>query len=103
MYKLINVADGSTIGRTENIEYIKQNPETKCYIKAKSYKDAQGIAFNSTAYNLFHIIPVLDEDLITVKIIEVDAGNDIDSTKAALTEANIAIDNIIISMLLNQE
>lgn len=99
MYKIINTIDGSTIGRTETINWIKLKPSTGCYIKAKNKKEAQGIVFNSTAYNVFDIDEVISKDAITVKIIEVNAGNDIDSTETALAETNAALDNIIISML----
>ena len=100
MYKLINTADGSIIGRTETIEWIKKKPSTGCYISAERENEAEGLVFNSTAYNILGKSSInLNEDAIIVRIIKINAGNDIDSTEAALNETNTVLDNIIINML----
>lgn len=100
MYKIINIKDNLILGRTENVTWIKKNSNTGCFIQAKSAKEAEGIAFNSIAYNLYGLAPInTDEDALTVKVIEIDAGIDIDRTESALAETNATLDNIIISML----
>lgn len=69
MYKLILEKTGELIGMTEHPDWIKQN-ENGTYIPT-SRDDAQGIAYNSVAYNLlWGKMP----DLETVLIHEEDTG-----------------------------
>ena len=96
MYKIINANGGAVIGRTETPLFIRKKTSTGCYINATE-KDAQGIAFQGTPYNLQGCDGVGATD--TVILVEFDAGTEADKTAATLDENSAAIDNIIISML----
>ena len=96
MYKIINAKDGSTVGSTEKLYFIRKKESTGCYIPADE-KSAQGIAYKSTAYNIQGKDGVGADD--TVFLIEYDAGIETDKNSAAIAENSVAIDNIIISML----
>ena len=96
MYKIIDVKDGATVGRTETPLFIKKKETSGCYVQTKA-ESAQGVAYRGTAYNLQGKDGVGATD--TVILVEVDAGTEADETAAALAENSAAIDNIIISML----
>lgn len=92
MYKIINAADGSTIGTTDKPLFIRKKETTGCYINT-SAAEAQGVAHLGTAYNLQGKGGVGAND--TVILVEFDAGTIADKTE----ENSAAIDEIIISML----
>ena len=92
MYKIIDTKDGAVIGSAERLLFIRKKPSTGCYISTTA-KDAQGIAFQGTPYNLQGRDGVGAED--TVILVEFDLGTIADKTD----ENSAAIDNIVISML----
>lgn len=96
MYKIINTKDGSTVGSTEKLYFIKKKPSTGCYI-ATDEKNAQGVAYKGTAYNIQGKDGVGADD--TVILIEFDAGTITDENTAAIAENSAAIDEIIVAML----
>ncbi len=96
MYKIVNVEDGSTVGSTEKPYFIKKKESTGCYI-ATDEKSAQGVAYQSTAYNIQGKDGVGAKE--TVILIEYDAGTESDKNSAAIAENSAAIDNLIIAML----
>ena len=73
MYKLLT-PEGETVGYTDQIQYIKVNPVSGCYIQA-SKEDAQGFAYNGTPYN-FHGYDRFS-DAKSLLILEVDAGQNL--------------------------
>lgn len=96
MYKLINTKDGSTVGSTEKPYFIRKKESTGCYIPADK-ESAQGVAYQSTAYNICGKDGVGATD--TVILVEYDAGAETDKNSAAIAENSAAIDNLIIAML----
>lgn len=69
MYHVIK--DGVVIGSTEEPRYIAMGVNGA--YQQVDEKDAQGLAFSSTPYNLLGLEP-MDEDLETVSLNEVDTG-----------------------------
>lgn len=92
MYKIIDANDGSVIGTTEKPLFIKKSPTTGCFVNTTG-KDAQGIAYRGTPYNLQVCDGVGSENAVI--LVEVDAGTIADQT----AENSAAIDEILISML----
>ena len=96
MFKIINTKDGSTIGSTEKLQFIKKKNSTGCYVQTDE-ENAQGVAYLGTAYNIQGKDGVGADD--TVILIEYDAGTEADKNSAAIAENSAAIDNLIVSML----
>ncbi len=96
MYKIISTKDGSTVGSTEKLYFIKKKESTGCYIQTDE-QNAQGVAYLGTAYNIQGRDGVGADD--TVFLIEYDAGTEVDKNSAAIAENSAAIDNLIVSML----
>lgn len=92
MYKIIDTNSGAVIGRTKEPSFIKKSSKADCLVSTTA-KDAQGIAFKGTLYNLQGRDGIGAED--TVILVEVDAGIIADQT----AENSAAIDEILISML----
>lgn len=80
MYKLIDFETGEKIGIVEYPTYIFLG-KNGCYQKCKE-KDAQGIAYNSTPYNLFGKESM--GDLPTVILAELDAGKELESIQSTM-------------------
>lgn len=96
MYKLISTKDGSTVGSTEKLFFIKKKESTGCYVQTDE-KNAQGVAYLGTAYNIQGRDGVGADD--TVILIEYDAGTEADKNSAAIAENSAAIDHLIVTML----
>ena len=96
MFKIINTKDGSTIGSTEKLQFIKKKNSTGCYVQTDE-ENAQGVAYLGTAYNIQGKDGVGADD--TVILIEYDAGTEADKNSAAIAENSAAIDNLIVTML----
>lgn len=92
MYKIIDAANGAVIGTTDKPLFIRKKETTGCYVNATA-KDAQGVAYRGTPYNLQGKAGVGAEK--TVLVVEFDSGTIADKTD----ENSAAIDEIIISML----
>ncbi len=92
MYKIIDTKDGSAVGSTEKPVFIKKSSTTGCFISTTA-KNAQGIAYLGTPYNLQGRDSVGANE--TVLVVEVDAGTIADKT----AENSAVIDEILISML----
>ena len=88
MYKIVDVKSGAQIGVTEKPNFIKKS-SAGCFVKATE-KKAQGVAYQSTAYNLQGRAGIGVSD--TVALIEFDAGS-------TVAENSAAIDNLIVAML----
>lgn len=95
MYKITLVGTGENIGMTEAIIYIRLNVKNGCYIMCDE-KEAQGVAFASTPYNLFGKESM--GDLPTVIVTEVDGGLEFEALKAEnkslstqLTDSQLAL------------
>ena len=88
MFRIITT-DGVELGFTEKVRYIKINEYNKCF-NACEKKDAIGVAFKKIAYNLFGHQDI--EGAGTVRIISVDSGDEICSSKenAAVLAAQLA-------------
>lgn len=79
MYKIINAENGDTIGLIEQPYYIRYNEKNGCKVKTSKDK-AEGIAYNSTAYNLPNgNMPDVDK---TVILKEFDGAKMIEQLKA---------------------
>ena len=100
MYKIINISDGSEIGKVENPTYIKIKEATGVRIQLKAdepIENAQGIAYRNSAYNLQGKDGVGSD--ITVILVKVDAGEAASDNTAAIAANSEAIDQLIVSML----
>ena len=100
MYKIINVADGTEVGKVEKPIYIKIKESSGARIRLKAdepIENAQGIAYKNAAYNLQGKDGVGAD--ITVFLAEVDAGEQASDNAAAITANSEAIDQLIIAML----
>ena len=100
MYKIINVADGTELGKVEKPIYIKIKESSGARVRLKAdepLENAQGIAYKDTAYNL-HGKDGIGAD-ITVFLIEIDAGEQATANAAAIAANSAAIDQLVISLL----
>lgn len=95
MYKLINFDTGEMIGITDFLHYIRLG-KNGCYVMCKDGEEPQGIAYNSTPYNLAGKESM--GDLPTVMVREYDSADEFDSLKVSnqtlsdqLTEAQLAL------------
>lgn len=95
MYKLINFDTGEEIGITDSLTYIRLG-KNGCYVKCKNGEEPQGIAYDSTPYNLLGKESM--GDLPTVSVREYDAGDEFNALKSEnkslssqLTEAQLAL------------
>lgn len=86
MYRIIKT-DGTELGMTENPLYIRVSGEG-CFVPCEE-NEAVGVAFDSTAYNLFGHE---DIDAETVILSPVDGG-------AYLAAQQSAVDELLITML----
>lgn len=71
MYKIIDTDNDKIIGYTNKVLYIRLKQETGCYVSCKR-EVAEGIAFNSTPYNLSG--HTMKDGLKTVVVSEDDDG-----------------------------
>lgn len=71
MYKIIDTDNGNVIGYTNKVLYIRLKQETGCYVSCKR-EVAEGVAFNSTPYNLSG--HNMKKELKTVVVSEDDDG-----------------------------
>lgn len=95
MYKLINFDTGEEIGITDSLNYIRLG-KNGCYVMCKAGETPQGVAYNSTPYNLFGKESM--GDLPAVIIQDADAGKELIALRAEnksltdqLTEAQLAL------------
>lgn len=102
MYQIINAETGAEIGKTDKPRYIKQSTDD-CLIETIE-KDAQGVAYDSTPYNLQGRDGVGAE--VTVLLRECDAGEiakaseeELSAAKAELTNTQLALCTIYEQML----
>lgn len=70
MYKLIKV-DGTELGVTETVLYIKKNAHHDCYVPTDK-ASAVGVAFDGVPYNLLGYEEIPDAD--TVLVCETDSN-----------------------------
>ena len=75
MFKIINADTGKTVGMTESPTYIRL-AKNGCFVLCKAGETPQGVAFDSTPYNLFGK-PQMSPNLPTVLITEVDGGQEL--------------------------
>lgn len=94
MYRIINFDTGEEIGITEYPNYILLG-KNGCYQMCDE-KDAQGVAFESTPYNLVNKDSMGDLPAVVVR--KVDAGSEVDALKAEnkslsdqLTQSQLAL------------
>ena len=71
MYKIIDTETDKIIGYTNKVLYIRLKQETGCYVSCKR-EIAEGVAFNSTPYNLSG--HTMKDELKTVVVSEDDDG-----------------------------
>ena len=83
MYRIIKVSDGTEIGVTDTIEFIRYG-NSGCFVPADQ-KHAIGVAVNSVPYNLV-------EGAETVVVSEIDGG-------AVLAKQGSLVDDLILSAL----
>ena len=88
MYRIIKVSDGTEIGVTDTIEFIRYG-NSGCFVPADQ-KHAIGVAVNSVPYNLVGHDEI--EGAETVVVSEIDGG-------AALAKQGSLVDDLILSAL----
>lgn len=95
MYKIINFDTGEEIGITDFLHYIRLG-KNGCFVMCKDDEEPQGIAYNSTPYNLSGKESM--GDLPTVMVREYDSREEFDSLKAEnksltdqLTQSQLAL------------
>ena len=95
MHKIINFDTGEEIGITDFLHYIRLG-KNGCFVMCKDGEEPQGIAYNSTPYNLAGKESM--GDLPTVMVREYDAGKEFEALNEAsqtltdqLTEAQLAL------------
>lgn len=101
MFRIIKT-NGEELGMTEKVNYIKI-ASNGCFISADK-KDAIGVAFNSSPYNLFGHDEIKDVD--TVLIREIDGGMATANLEAGLADLDaevveLAYQNVLYSMGVN--
>lgn len=79
MYKLINFDTSEEIGITDFLHYIRLG-KNGCFVLCKDGEEPQGIAYNSTPYNLAGKESM--GDLPTAIVQEYDSGKEFDDLKA---------------------
>lgn len=85
MYRIMKT-DGTLLGTTEYLRYIKINPKTRVFVTAT--KDtAIGIAFKGNPYNIVGHNEI--EGASTVIISETDAGAQLDTLNLSDSESNV--------------
>lgn len=90
MYVIRSAEDGSVIGCTDKLVYIKRHPTNGSYVGA-SEADAEGIAYRSEPYALFGKEGV---DAQAVVVNEDDAGHAIGTVTRAEAQNRADIDFI---------
>ena len=88
MYRIIKVSDGTEIGVTDTIEFIRYG-NSGCFVPADQ-KHAIGVAVNSVPYNLVGHDEI--EGAETVVVSEIDGG-------AVLAKQGSLVDDLILSAL----
>ena len=88
MFRILKL-DGTEVGITESINYIKYHERNCCYVSAKP-AEATGVAFNSKAYQLKGK-PELKNAKDTVRIVTFDGGKELNK----LIEENKKLQAII--------
>lgn len=88
MYRIIKVSDGTEIGVTDTIEFIRYG-NSGCCVPADQ-KHAIGVAVNSVPYNLVGHDEI--EGAETVVVSEIDGG-------AVLAKQGSLVDDLILSAL----
>lgn len=95
MYKITNFDTSEEIGITDSLNYIRLG-KNGCYVMCKDVEEPQGIAYNSTPYNLVGKESM--GDLPTVIVQEYDSGKEFESLNETnqtltdqLTEAQLAL------------
>lgn len=91
MVKIVSVTTGDVIGVTETPRYIRTNDNG---INVETSKEtAEGVAYNSVAYNLSHV-PDADvaEAEDTVVLVEFDGGELFSQNREAMNEMTAKLD-----------
>ena len=81
MFRIINTANGRTIGSTSEVSYIRRKPETGALVPT-DVAYAEGVAYHSEAYNLSGTVGIGAE--IIVVIGEYDAAEELDAIMATV-------------------
>lgn len=88
MYRIIKVSDGTEIGVTDTIEFIRYG-KSGCFVPA-AQDEAIGVAYNCIPYNLIGHDEIEGAD--TVVVSEIDGG-------AVLAKQGNLVDDLILSAL----
>ena len=97
MFRIVTTT-GKELGFTEQVRYIKINERNGCF-NACDQKDAIGVAFKSTPYNLFGHSDIADAE--TVLVVQVDSGEEVyrtEKTVQNLTEQLAETDEAAIEL-----
>ena len=92
MYKIINQDTGETIGMTESPTYIRLS-KSGCFVLCKADETPQGVAFDSTPYNLFGKLQ-MSPDLPTVIVTEVDGGQELQAMQQQVQTAQTTAEGV---------
>ena len=71
MFRILKL-DGTEVGVTESVNYIKYHERNQCYVSATT-ETAEGVAFNCVAYQL-QGKPELKNAKDTVRLVKFDGG-----------------------------
>lgn len=91
MVKIVSVTTGDVIGVTETPRYIRTNDNG---INVETSKEtAEGVAYNSVAYNLSHVPDAdVSEAEDTVVLVEFDGGELFSQNREAVNEMTAKLD-----------
>ena len=92
MNKIINHNTGETVGMTEAPTYIRLS-QNGCFVLCKAGETPQGVAFDSTPYNLFGKEP-MSPDLPTVLVTEVDGGQELQTMQQQVQTAQTTAEGV---------
>lgn len=101
MFLLRDIDENVDLGYTEKPQYIKRNPrQPDIFMPVKDAIQAEGIAFNSAAYNLFGRAP-LEEGRHTVMVLEYDSGDLVFQSER--TQANLDYMAMMLGISIEEE
>lgn len=96
MYRVVNTNTGVTVGFTEQPRFIKKSSDG-VFVQTDE-QNAQGIAFESTPYNLRDREGLGVEE--TVMLIEIDPGENLTSTETTLAAHSQTLDDLLVMTLM---
>ena len=91
MYRIAKVSDGTELGITDSVRYIKIGKNGS--FASAERKNATGVALDGVAYNLLGHSDIEGADVVTVS--EVDGGKLIAECKAAIEELKTQLAGMI--------